>query len=54
MKTYGGNEYVQYMGILFDKDLTLDENRVFRGTISNGLVEKNDIGDYAIFVKNVG
>ncbi len=54
VKTHGGAEFVQPMGILFDRDMNLDGNRVFRGNMSNNLVSKNDSGQYAFFVKDIG
>ena len=55
VKEYDGNEYVQFMGTLFDRDMKLDSNRMFRGTMSEGLVQKNATsGEYAIFVKDIG
>lgn len=33
VKTYGGGEFVQKMGIIFDRDLNLDAERVFRGNM---------------------
>ena len=54
MKTYGGDEFVQPMGILFDRDMKLDDNRVFRGNMSSNLVSKNGSGQYAFFVKDIG
>ena len=55
VKEYDGNEYVQFMGTLFDRDMKLDSNRMFRGTMSEGLAQKNATsGEYAIFVKDIG
>ena len=54
VKTYGGDEFVQPMGILFDRDMKLDDNRVFRGNMSSNLVSKNGSGQYAFFVKDIG
>ena len=53
VKVYDGNEYTQYMGMLFDRDLELDENRVFRGKMTNNLVESDNNGAYAFFVKDI-
>lgn len=56
VKTYGGNEFVQPMGILFDRDMNLDSGRFVRGNLNSGLVEIPDSGNgaYAFFVKNIG
>ena len=54
VKVYDGNEYTQYMGMLFDRDLKLDVTRVFRGNLSNNLVQKNENGQLAFFVKDMG
>lgn len=53
VKEYGGNKYVQYMGLLFDKDMELDNNRVFRGTMSNNIVNEDPEGTKAFFVKDM-
>ena len=42
------------MGILFDGNMTLDPNRAFSGTLSNGLVTRADSGDKMFFVKDIG
>ena len=54
VKVYDANEYTQYMGMLFDRDLNLDDKRVFRGKMSNNLVESDNNGAYAYFVKDMG
>lgn len=55
VKKYGENDLVQQMGTLFDRDLKLDSDRVFRGAMSeDGLVSKSDSGQYAVFVKDFG
>lgn len=55
-KKYGGKEYVQKMGILFDRDMNFDSGRLVRGNLNSGLVEIPDSGDgaYAFFVKDIG
>ena len=55
VKKYGDVEQVQQMGTLFDRDLNLDENRVFRGNLgADNLVSKSDAGTMAFFVKDLG
>lgn len=53
VKKYGDNEFVQPMGIVFDRDMKIDDNRVFRGSMSNNLVSKDASGQYAFFIKDI-
>jgi hypothetical protein len=55
VKKYDGKEVVQSLGILFDRDMKVDGNRVFRGELQNGLATSDDgNGSLAIFVKESG
>ena len=54
-KKYADKDLVQTMGTLFDRDLNLDNKRVFRGNLSGGLaVEDAEHGEYAFFVNDIG
>lgn len=55
VKKYGEVEQVQQMGTLFDRDLKLDEDRVFRGNMgADNLVSADSSGNKAFFVKDMG
>ena len=54
VKKYEDVDTVQQMGIVFDRDMKVDENRVFRGSFTDNsyqLVQKDDSGEYVFFVK---
>lgn len=44
------------MGVVFDRDMKVDENRVFRGSFTDNsyqLVQKDGSGEYVFFVKSI-
>lgn len=62
VKEYGDNEFVQRMGILFDRDLNLDRNRLVKGKLKDNLLKTPSDPNYgsisdtekAFFVKDIG
>lgn len=56
VKKYEDVDTVQQMGIVFDRDMKVDENRVFRGSFTDNsyqLVQKDGSGEYVFFVKSI-
>ena len=56
VKKYEDVDTVQQMGVVFDRDMNVDENRVFRGSFTDNsyqLVQKDDSGEYVFFVKSI-
>lgn len=54
VKKYDDNEQVQFMGVLFDRDMNLDSVRMFRGDLSGNIAIEGSSGRFAFFVKELG
>ena len=54
VKKYDDNEQIQFMGLLFDRDMKLDSSRMFRGDLTGNIAIEGSSGRFAFFVKELG